>query len=842
MSNKIKISDYFIPTERQRVALSYNGTGKRVYYGGAKGGGKELPVWALVQTPKGWKQIGELKVGDSVTNPVTGGSTKVIGVFPQGVKPIYKFTCDDGAVAYAGLEHLWAYKRPKGRRPFTKYSSERDYAVTELGAEMPNDQWNNYRIGTTAELIGMLKNGEHPRIPLTKPVIFTTNSPCERSPLPPYLIGLLLGDGCLAKTTIYSADQEIIDYLLELGFEIQKDREGKCKTLAAKGELKKKIISWLRVHKLSKARSWEKFIPKYIFTSSLRYRTEFIRGLMDTDGYVDERGRAYYSTTSDMLAVGIMNVIRSLGGKAYDRIKIPSYIYNGEKKEGRVAHDILIQLPKTSALFKLTRKKARCTDKWNGGYEMMRAITSIDYVGDEEAVCIKVDSPQGLFVTEDYIVTHNTSFAVFLAFQTAMKYPGIKVAMIRQNYRELNDQIIHQFLSVFPERIFKYRYREKNMEAKFENNSMIMFRSVESMKDVNKIWGIEFQLIIIDEANLFEEAILKKIFLSNRNATITDYKATIYMTGNPGGISDYYFKTRFVNPDYMKWDENEKVLADLHVFVPAKVYDNPHIQQEYITSLQSLDSHQRAAYLDGDFNSFDGQFLESWTESKHVVNGKNIELQQGWRRVGGLDFGMTREHPTVLVVMAQNPDTFQIYIVAEYVNWGGDFGTYIKDIADLCNEYEVDIVYADPAMWGDKRGIHGESSHTMFEAEGIPLEPASNSRVNGWRVVKRWLEYKTLPDEEPLLKVFDTCSKTIETAPLLRYAERGVSREDCDSRGPDDAWDAIRYALVRGFYYPNREDIEMVYMLDTAKLKHEAAMREKYKTSFDIIRETAYYG
>lgn len=435
-----------------------------------------------------------------------------------------------------------------------------------------------------------------------------------------------------------------------------------------------------------------------------------------------------------------------------------------------------------------------------------------------------------------------SAFAVYAALRTAIQHPGIKIVIIRKNYRELSDQIVMTFLNLFPSRIFGYRYTEKHQQAKFNNGSVIMFRAIETLKDVDKVWGVEFQLMFIDEANLFEEVTLKKMFLSLRGTNIEGYIPTLYMTGNPGGISDLYFKTRFVFKDITKWDANERLLEDKHVYIPASVYDNPHIGQDYIENLEALDDYQRAAWLQGDWTSFEGQFLENWDEMIHVLPAKDFEIPEGWRRIGGLDFGLTEAHPTVFVILAQDPDNYQTYIVAEYVNWGGDCGVYIGDIADICNEYDVEMVYADPAMWGDKRGRYGESSYTMFEAEGVPMEPSNNSRINGWRVVKRWLEYERLPDKIPLLRVLDTCSKTIETAPMLRYATRGMSREDCDSRGPDDAWDAIRYALVRGFYYPSREDIEVLSMLDVDRMKREAMYKQRNQTSYDHIGVAAYYG
>lgn len=434
-----------------------------------------------------------------------------------------------------------------------------------------------------------------------------------------------------------------------------------------------------------------------------------------------------------------------------------------------------------------------------------------------------------------------TELLLYLAIKTAKQYPKIKIGIFRNQYRQLEDEIIIRFLMKYPAEVFGYKYSIKNLMAKFPNGSTILFRATETKKDVEKIQGVEFQLMLIDEATNFEQHILDRMRGSLRNAHVENYKATLYYFGNPGGLSDHYMKTRFVMPDLTKWEPGERTQAHKYIFIPSRVYDNKYVPQEYIDNLMSYEPSLRAAWLDGDWTVVEGQFFEQWSPEKHIIDS-DWEVPDDWRRVAGLDFGMTKEHPTVFVVIAQDPVSYCLYIVCEYVNWGGDFTSYIVDIAELCEAYRVELVYADPAMWGDKRGVAGESSHTMFEAEGIPMEPANNSRVNGWRVVKRWMSYATMPDEQPLLKVKSICGKTIETATLLRYSDRGATGEDCNTKGPDDAWDAIRYCIVKGFIYPFQEDIDARHLMEFDKERRLGEIRKKYETVFDDIGVVAYYG
>lgn len=73
---------------------------------GKSGTGKAQPVDAPVLTPSGWRAIGELIVGDEVTTP-SGGVERVVGVYPQGMREIYRVTLSDGTSCESDLDHLW---------------------------------------------------------------------------------------------------------------------------------------------------------------------------------------------------------------------------------------------------------------------------------------------------------------------------------------------------------------------------------------------------------------------------------------------------------------------------------------------------------------------------------------------------------------------------------------------------------------------------------------------------------------------------------------------------------------------------------------------------------------
>ena len=248
----IDIEDYIKPEPPQLKCLEYVGTGGWLFFGGRRGGGKLSPLNSKVCTPKGWRKIGDLKIGDTITCPSTGGTQKVIAIHPQGKKDIYKVTFDDTATCLVGLEHLWAYKRPNKQRPGTKRSSERQYAIDVLGADIEENRWHNLRVGTTKEIMGLLELGENPRIPLTEPVIYTVNGNTGHGFTDPYILGLYLGDGHLATHTITNTDKEIIDYCVKAGFSYKVEEGVNLEkySLYPTKDLRTAYDRWFRKHNL----------------------------------------------------------------------------------------------------------------------------------------------------------------------------------------------------------------------------------------------------------------------------------------------------------------------------------------------------------------------------------------------------------------------------------------------------------------------------------------------------------------------------------------------------------------------------------------------------------------
>lgn len=387
-------------------------------FGGSAGGGKAAPLSEPVLTPFGFRKMGDIKVGDLVTG-ADGKAERVIQIHPQGEMDVYRIKFIDGAETRCTAQHLWLSKEAhKSSRSDTR----------GLG---------NWRVRDTKTLIEMLKKGKNVLIPMTKPVTYTVGR--YGGKIKPYTFGVLLGDGCLSGSsiTVTKNDDEIFENISRDGYDIAPvNTKNHAKTYIFHNF--KEERRYLSLHKL-RCTAKGKYIPKGYKYAPPEYRLALIQGLMDTDGYADSRGHCEYCTISPRLAKDVQELIWSIGGKATIREKIPTCVFpDGTKKICDKAYIVYIQTGDNSQLFRLKRKKNRCQGKkFNGGCsEMLRRIVSIEPCGKEVCQCITVDSPDGLYVTKDYIVTHN-SFALLLEPLRYMDVEGYKAVVFRRNYTQI---------------------------------------------------------------------------------------------------------------------------------------------------------------------------------------------------------------------------------------------------------------------------------------------------------------------------------------------------------------------------------------------------------------------
>lgn len=427
---EIEVFDKFVPREHQVEMIeemSDDLYSRKVDL--FTGGGKDQPLFSPIKIPGGWSTMGDMKVGTVVT-AMDGTPSNVTGVYPQGKKIIYSVMCSDGRVTQAGADHLWRVyiaNAQKGKRWKT-------LTTTEL-------KWYVERNQSRAYL----------------PLCLSEQGNDVDLPIDPYLLGVLLGDGGMSGSgiNITKLDEDLFTNVSERLPEGLKfvARDHKTRGIVkADGWSHNSLRANLKAMNLMGTRSWEKYIPDEYLNASHQQRLDLLNGLLDTDGYVSAKdqpgsvrksGSISFTSTSVRLSKAVQHLVRSLGGVASITPKVKSFTYKGEKKHGRQVWQVNIRHPKPSILFKIERKKKRCSDDGQYSDILKLRVTSVEPVGVEETQCISIDHPDRLYITDDFIVTHNT----YSALQACVNRGELFVVMVAPKYfgiwiKALNETLV----------------------------------------------------------------------------------------------------------------------------------------------------------------------------------------------------------------------------------------------------------------------------------------------------------------------------------------------------------------------------------------------------------------
>ena len=322
---------------------------------GTNGSGKAQPLSSLIKVPGGWCRMDDLKIDDLVTAR-DGTSSKITNILPQGIKQVFRITFEDGRSALATGDHLWK--------------------VYIGGIMYPNA----LKIMTTCEILQRIVTDRLDHllfIDLTEPEQIDD----IELPVDPYVLGVIVGDVCISGGTV--------------------------ETLL--GPESSSTINYLKEAGLYNKRSYEKFIPDLYLHASSKQRLEVLRGLMDTNGYLDDQGTCSFSSISKDLASNVQYLVRSLGGIASIILDHQSSITNRDTQDTREAYRVNIRYQKPAELFTLSRKKIRTKDDHQHPSSLKLRIERVEPSTKEECQCIVIDHPEHLYITNDFIVTHNSS-------------------------------------------------------------------------------------------------------------------------------------------------------------------------------------------------------------------------------------------------------------------------------------------------------------------------------------------------------------------------------------------------------------------------------------------------
>ena len=348
---------------------------------GQPGCGKGHPYGTPILTDTGWVPVEALEVGDTCIGS-DGGVYRIFGVYDRGVLPVYEVTLSDGSSVQVDADHLWAVTTKKG--------GERVISTQQI-----IDGWALY-------------SKYHLKVP-PAPACDLRENPYL--PLPPYALGALLADGCLHGGSIQwtKNSQAVADAmnasLAQAGYSLREITRETSTARQWKIEHPLNGPHWSVIKRTIQEMelnvpSVSKFIPSAYLSASIEQRTALLNGLFDGDGSVDHRGNPKYTTTSKRLAKDVLALCWSLGIAAHLQRK---------KGEGTIA----VTIQSDHNPFLASRYRDAFTPHISD--RVARRIVSIEPKGCAEVRCIAVTAPDSLYVTKDYIVTHNTYLAASIS-------------------------------------------------------------------------------------------------------------------------------------------------------------------------------------------------------------------------------------------------------------------------------------------------------------------------------------------------------------------------------------------------------------------------------------------
>lgn len=566
------------------------------------GAGKGLRKDTLVLTPSGFKRNGDLCLGDKVVSPVDGKAYPIDGIFPQGMEQTYRVYFSDGTSTVCDENHLWAVQDTHGRQ------RKQPFRVVDMQTLL---KWKLFTITKQGDKI------KNCFVPVNCPVTLTDYHESAS-----YAIGNFLADGCCSNGNWVITEDDVLDKvrssLASRFFELRKlNYKYHAPTYHASIPGKKRFSTWLHEEYGITGTAAHKRIPKKLLHADLETRRNLLAGLVDGDGSTQSKSRLIaYTCMSKGLIEDIKFLARSLGVVVKERAeRVPEYTWNGEKKTGQTAYRISFSCPEE---VKLSKKHTSRLDSYKGKVKDYKAIVKIEKDVVQETQCIHIDSPDHLYIVDDWIVTHNTSSLVYSLFYIINYLSGYKdeegkmplIAVSATTLTFLKKTLIGSFTNLLDSSKSVYKYDKANNIMTINGVQLILL-ATEHEED---IFGYSVYCSICDELDELptDKAMAVVKALNDRTRQIIPGRRPPFLT--------FGTTSQGLKGTYLTVDEFRK--KDIsHLVIRGATRDNIYLPKEFVDAMYKIyDDKETKCLLEGQFIAIDtGRVFPQYDKSKHYL-------------------------------------------------------------------------------------------------------------------------------------------------------------------------------------------------------------------------------
>lgn len=600
-------------------------------------------------------------------------------------------------------------------------------------------------------------------------------------PIDPYLLGLLLGDGTIAKAIqLGMQDKDAIERgLARQGlteYNIIEAKEGYYTV-----SLGRYLLPALKALGLYGTYSNSKFIPSMYKTASKEQRLELLRGLMDTDGYVyssKNLSGLEYTTVSEQLSKDVEELVYSLGGDCTTSSRYPKFRHKGELRTGQLSYRMYIRIKLNP--FYIKRK----ADKFVEPKALFNFIKDIKQLPSEPVRCISVSSKSECYVTDNFIRTHNTgkSASTSIIAVKELLIPFSSTILLTPTFNNakiiFNETLKHvQALGLEIKSINKgsFRFELKN-GARFSANSA---------SNIESALGTANSLLLCDESQSIPN--LEEIMNQMLVPTLLDYGTRpsgilygrqIYL-GTPRGTESYLYDLFCKQDEHSNWKS-----------FSAPSHSNPILPQTYFEQMRlDLGDMLYSQEILAQFVGSDSNVFYAFGEH-NTYEPNSIKFSKYTDVIVGIDVGF--RDSTAGVFVYRDPRG-NYYIDKAYSENMKATSVHVANLKALDSEMigTTDLRYMDPAA--------AQLICDYIQDYDYQVYPAKNAVQESIKYLNQ-LFTPTGANQKPRLYINSELKELIRQVTRVRWKDTAnkTAKEPFSKDPKGTHWDliaALRYAI-----------------------------------------------